>query len=159
MIAIVAFVLLLVAVALPHFRYTAVRGKGEVVYLVDNFTGKTRGIRGSRMFNVVSAETKQRKTRKLTKSEVENITGRMGPSSYGSFSGDLYNANAHTAISSVNLAITTTIAGVRSHKIYTAEVEIPPLNAKYCSVTIIKGDVGAAHEWYIASATGYDVTD
>lgn len=159
-----AAVLLLAALLfLPRVRYTTVKGKGEVVYIVDNFTGKTKGIRGSTMFDVETPKPRQEKpkpqSRSLNLLEIRNITGQMGPSSYtrGTFCGNLYNGNRTIAVTSIWIIVRITSNGNQEERKYVINKNIQPFATEFCSVDILAGGKDAKYAWWIDSAMGYDI--
>lgn len=148
-------------VIVPRYHYTAVKLDNGTVYIIDNFTGKTKGVSRGVMFDVEKEKetvAPKHKMRSLTRHEVSNIDGRMGYS-YGSFSGDLYNANSSVVVTSVRVAVTTTSGGRIERKVYADDVKILPLTAAHCSVKAISGGEGAKYSWSIESATGYDIDE
>ncbi len=154
-------IILLILVFLPQFRYTTIKGNGNVVYFVDNFTGRTKGIAGTTIFDVKSRRqvSEQKKSRSLIWDECKKITGRMGISYGNRYYGTIYNGNGKIHVTTISIEVTTTIGGQKIANVYSTPCDIPPMSAKDLGFDIIRGDEGTQYQWFVTGAKGYEIRE
>lgn len=91
-------------------------------------------------------------TKDLSDDQIANITGRAGLSNGNRYSGNLYNGNVGMTLTQVTISVWTSAV---ASKIYTIDVNIPPLTTKDFGVDIVAGDPGDTYRWRVLVARGY----
>lgn len=95
----------------PADRYILAKGGDGVVYRTDRKTGETMMIRGTVMRPVgeyVPSVSKPKETRRLTREELDKVTGRGGRYTDGYFSATLYNGNSNIRLTKIKFGLTHT---------------------------------------------------
>ena len=96
------------------------------------------------------------RNRELTPEEIQKLDGRAGISYGKHYAGSIYNGNATTIVTELELGVETTVGGRQSTRRYRTKTWIEPFAVGDFGFDIIVGDPGSQHSWTIVAARGRD---
>ncbi|WP_262460781.1 hypothetical protein [Alloalcanivorax balearicus] len=121
---------------------------------VDSDLGASE-IRGSCRKKFPKGSEYRFKERDLEPIEIISLDGRAGLRFGNRYSGNIYNGNKNTTITSVTVKITAKVGEKESSREYKTDVKILPLTTSDFGFDIVASEKGSEYSWSIVGGKGF----
>lgn len=131
----------------------------KMTYRIDRHTGEMSIVEPNGVITKAK-EPQTIKSRSLSYTEMNELTGRGGPENYDTkFSGTIYNGNESVVVTAVEIQVTFTNDEKRVSRVYKDTTKVLPLSTSMLYFSILSPGSGFKFSgWSIEEAKGYDKT-
>lgn len=160
---VIAVAIIIVGVIYCATNYMGSRYNIETIdkttYRIDRHTGEMSIVKPNGVITKAK-EPQTIKSRSLSYTEMNELTGRGGPENYDTkFSGTIYNGNESVVVTEIEIRVTFTNDEQRVSRVYKDTTKVYPLSTSMLYFSILSPGSGFKFGgWSIDGAKGYDKT-